>query len=74
MFQSGLRPGTAVGDERHVLQALLSGINIKTLLVGPWICAVSALVQNLLLERAVNLRAPDLVQLSVKPKIVRQIA
>ena len=40
----GRRSGTAVGDELHVLQALLSRKDILTLRDGPWVCAVSALV------------------------------
>ena len=37
MSQPRQRPGTAVGDERHVLETLWR--------VGwPWVCAVSALV------------------------------
>ena len=34
----------AVGDVRHVLQTLWSRKDIKTLQVGPWVCALSALV------------------------------
>ena len=44
MSQSGRRPGTAVGDELHVLQALWSRKDILTLRGGPWVCAVLALV------------------------------
>ena len=44
MSQPGRRPGTVVGDEQHVLQALWSMKDILTLRGGPWVCAVSALV------------------------------
>ena len=44
MSQAGRRPGTAVGDERHVLKALWSRKYIQALRGGPWVCAVSALV------------------------------
>ena len=44
MSKPGQRPGTAVGDERHVLQPLLSRKDILTLRGGPWVCAMSALV------------------------------
>ena len=47
MSQPGRRPGTAVGDEQHVLQALWSRKNILTLRGGPWVCAMSALVYTL---------------------------
>ena len=40
------RPGTTVDDERHVLEVLTSRKDILTLLGGPWVCAVSALVQE----------------------------
>ena len=37
-------PGTTVGNERHVPQALWSRKGILTLRGGPWVCAVLALV------------------------------
>ena len=46
MSQPGRRPGTAVGDEQHVLQVLWSMKDILTLWGGPWVCAVSALVSS----------------------------
>ena len=44
MSQPGRRPGIAVGDEQHFLQALWSSKDILKLRGGPWVCAVSALV------------------------------
>ena len=40
-------PSTAVGNEWHVLLALWGRKDIYTLRVGPWVCAVSALVPSL---------------------------
>ena len=47
MSQPGGRSGTNVGDERHVLQALLSSKDILTLQGGPWVSAGLALVSYL---------------------------
>ena len=45
MSQPGRRPGTAVGNEQHVLQALWSRKEILTLQGKLWVCAVLALVK-----------------------------
>ena len=52
--QPGRGPGTAVGDEWHVLQILWSRKDISTQRGGPWVCAVSALLFKQILTYFAN--------------------